>query len=354
MLRAFGAAFGALPEFDDALTLEQNQFLDQAITDLSEDNKIMPVRLSFFTEMVKDRTWSPVTLREVGGAEGVGIAFLEDIFGGRTANPQHRVHENAARAVLAALLPSDGGLIKGRMRSYKELMKISGYQSRPSEFDSLLRVLDNDLRLITPTESTSIAAEIDDENTSQTEPGRFYHLTHDYLVPALTDWLQQKQKESGRGRAILCMDERASVWNRQKANRQLPTFQEWSNILLKARRRDRVATEPRRQMLRAASRYYGTRIAIVAIASIVFLGGVMEWNGRNRASAYVNALSTARISDVPQLIEKLEPYQRWAEPLLNVTLDRSDPDSAARLRMPGPCHNKQEALQGVSRAAVDS
>ena len=48
-----------------------------------------------------------------------------------TANPEHRYHQKAARAVLKALLPESGTDIKGHMRSHAELLAASGYANRP-------------------------------------------------------------------------------------------------------------------------------------------------------------------------------------------------------------------------------
>jgi formylglycine-generating enzyme required for sulfatase activity len=42
--------------------------------------------------------------------------------------------------------------IKGGMRSHAELLAASGYQDRPTDFNDLLRILDGELRLITPTD----------------------------------------------------------------------------------------------------------------------------------------------------------------------------------------------------------
>ena len=38
------------------------------------------MRLALFAEMVKGKPWTPTTLKEVGGAEGVGVTFLEETF----------------------------------------------------------------------------------------------------------------------------------------------------------------------------------------------------------------------------------------------------------------------------------
>ena len=67
-------------------------------------------------QMMKGRPWTPGTLKEVGGTEGVGVTFLEATFSSPTANPKHRLHQKGARAVLKALLPEAGTDIKGHMR----------------------------------------------------------------------------------------------------------------------------------------------------------------------------------------------------------------------------------------------
>ena len=80
VLTAFGTAYGNLPERTDDLSRDQHAFLDQAITELAQDGKVVSVRLALFAEMMKGKPWTPATLREVGGTEGVGVTFLEETF----------------------------------------------------------------------------------------------------------------------------------------------------------------------------------------------------------------------------------------------------------------------------------
>ncbi len=152
VLMAFGRAYGALPERIGDLSSDQGSFLDQAISGLAQDGKIICVRLALFAEMVKGKPWTPATLKEVGGTEGIGLAFLEETFSASTAPPEHRFHQKAAQAVLKALLPETGTDIKGQMRSRQELLEASGYANRPRDFDDLIHILDPELRLITPTD----------------------------------------------------------------------------------------------------------------------------------------------------------------------------------------------------------
>jgi hypothetical protein len=152
VLAEFGRAFGRLPANLAELTAEQAGFLDRSVAGLARDGKVISVRLALFAEMVKRKPWVPATLKEVGGTEGIGVAFLEETIGAPSGNPAHRVHQKAARAVLQALLPDQGSDIKGNLRSRSELLEASGYTRRPTDFDELLRMLDTELRLVTPAE----------------------------------------------------------------------------------------------------------------------------------------------------------------------------------------------------------
>jgi hypothetical protein len=181
VLAEFGRAFGRLLPHPAELSPEQDRFLVQAIAGLTHDNKVIPVRLSLFAEMIRSKPWNPVTLRKVGGAEGIGILFLEEAFGSHAARPDYRIHEPAARAVLQALLPEQGANIKGAMRSHGELVQAAGYEHRPEDFQALLHILDTELRLITPTDPASPVS-----------APAYYQLTHDYLIPALREWLESK------------------------------------------------------------------------------------------------------------------------------------------------------------------
>jgi len=220
VLTACGQAYGTLPDRAGDLARDQNAFLDQAVSELAQDDKVISVRLALFAEMVKDKLWTPATLRAVGGTEGVGLTFLEQTFSSPQANPKHRLHQKGAQAILKALLPEPGTTLKGQMRPEPVLREASGYADRPPDFADLIHVLDNELRLITPTDPEGATTE--EEPTTPTDL-RYYQLTHDYLVHSLRDWLTRKQRETRRGRAQLRLAERSASWNARPENRQLPS-----------------------------------------------------------------------------------------------------------------------------------
>ncbi len=269
VLTAFGSAYECLPQRTSDIPRDQHAFLDQAITELAQDGKVIAVRLALFAEMFSGKTWTTATLRGVGGTEGVGVTFLDETFSSPQANPKHRVHGKAAQAVLKSLLPETGSNIKGQMRSEGELLAASEYADRPRDFADLIHILDPELRLITPTDPGGSG----DHQSTVSPGGRYYQLTHDYLVRSLRDWLTRKQRETRRGRAELLLAERSASWNAKPENRLLSSALEWANIRLLTKRRD--WSEPQRRMMKRAGRVHGLRaLGMVTMVSLITWGGI--------------------------------------------------------------------------------
>jgi serine/threonine protein kinase len=313
VLTAFGQAYGALPGPGKQPTKEQDAFLDHSVAGLAQDGKIISVRLALFAEMVKGKPWTPATLKEVGGTEGVGVTFLEETFTAPNAPPQHRLHQKAAQAVLKALLPDSGADIKGHMRSQQGLLAASGYAARPRDFEALLGILDGELRLITPTEPGG--GDSDGGSQQARTADRYYQLTHDYLVHSLRDWLTHKQKETRRGRAELLLADRAGVWNARLENRQLPSLPQWLSIRLLTRKKD--WTPPQRRLMHRADRYHALRSALIVLAVVLLALGGWWTHGALRARALVDTVLTAQTADVPAVVRDLGAYRRWADHLVD-------------------------------------
>jgi serine/threonine protein kinase/formylglycine-generating enzyme required for sulfatase activity len=345
VLTAFGRAFGALPEPPHELTREQRTFLEQAVLGLTQEGKIICVRLALFAEMMKGKPWTTVSLKAAGGPEGVGVAFLEETFSSALANPKHRLHQKAARSVLKALLPPPGTDLKGHMRSSAELLEASGYAGRSRDFEELIAILDSEIRLITPAdpegmEEGKITEEhekpLDSSTLLQPRAPRYYQLTHDYLVRPLRDWLTRKQKETKRGRAELLLADQSLAWNARPENRHLPSFAQWVRISALTRKKN--WTEPERTMMRRATRYHAARglalAALFLIATLVALGirsQVNEQSQADRAAGLVRHLLDANIAQVPDIIAEIEPYRVWADPLLRDANARAAENSLQKL-----------------------
>jgi eukaryotic-like serine/threonine-protein kinase len=332
VLMAFGRAYGALPENVGVLSTDQDSFLDQSISGLSQDGKIVSVRLALFAEMVKGKPWTPAALRDVGGTDGVGLTFLEETFSASTAPPEHRLHQKAARAVLKALLPESGTDIKGQMRSRKELLEASSYVNRPREFDDLLHILDLELRLITPTDPEGSSG----EGHVTTASGHYYQLTHDYLVHSLRDWLTRKQRETRRGRAELRLAERSALWNAKPENRHLPSPVEWANIRCLTMKKD--WTEPQRRMMKRARRVHKVRgvltfglLTAIVLAGIAVRRHFVENQRATVAAGLVQRILDAETPQVPDILRAMRDYRRWVDPPLRSELEKRTEDSRQRL-----------------------
>jgi hypothetical protein len=185
-------------------------------------------------------------LKEKGGAEGIGVAFLEETFCASKAPPLHRYHQKAASAVLKSLLPETSSNLKCSMRSYNELLKASGYRNG-LDFDRLINILDKEVRLITLTDpegnETNTDSVLQDGNGQ-----KYYQLTHDYLVHSIREWLTRKEKETRQGRAELLLTERTSLWVRKPEGKYLPNTLDWLTIRLFTNKKN--WTDAQKKMMR--------------------------------------------------------------------------------------------------------
>ena len=320
VLAEFGKAYGRLPENLGQLTAFQEAFLNQSVSGLAQDGKVICVRLALFADMMKGREWTPASLVEVGGTAGVGATFLEETFSSRTAPPQHRQHQEAARAVLRALLPATGTDIKGHMRTAGELREACRYANRPEDFNELMRILDSKIRLITPTDP--VGKQIDDDSVSHTQSGqKYFQLTHDYLVPSLREWLTRKQRETRKGRAELKLAERAAAWSFNQEGKQLPTLTEWFQI--------RCLTEPakwkahEKAVMQQATRQHVQRVALATAAAVLLAcGGWFAWRETSRQQeatrieGLVNRLIDAEPAQIPEIVKQLEVNPQVADEYL--------------------------------------
>jgi serine/threonine protein kinase/formylglycine-generating enzyme required for sulfatase activity len=331
VLAAFGKAYGKLDD-SRAKARDRDAFLDEAVQGLAQEGKVVCVRLALFAEMMKSREWTRAALGQVGGARGVGYTFLEENFGAASAPPAHLRYQQAARAVLGELLPEAGTDIKGHMRCEADLLEVSGYAERPEEFEKLIRILDAELRLITPTdpegmEADSLAAASRPEEGSS--PRRYYQLTHDYLVHSLSDWLTRKQRESRQGRASLLLQERASLWASKPEVRFLPSVGEWLSILLFTKRG--TWSDGQHAMMSRAGRRYGLIGGLIAAALALVIWGGFEAESYFWAQGKVGSLRTASTSQVPTIVDQLAGHRRWADPMLRSIIKGTSSESPERL-----------------------
>jgi formylglycine-generating enzyme required for sulfatase activity len=350
VLLFLGQAFDRLPANRSDLTAEQTSFLDEAAHELSQDGHVIPVRLSLFAELMKERPWTRESLIAVGGTEGVGVRFLEDSFTARTAVPGHRSVEKPARAVLFALLPEGGTDIKGHMRSGAELAAAAGLSDDPHRFSRLIEILDRDLHIITPTETARVDSEelnvegqkepeaaatssVHQPSTLNSQP--YFQLTHDYLVPPLRLWLTLERRKNWRGRAELCLEERTAQMSRWPESQYCPSAIEFLSITLGVPRRKQKPEQ--RALMREATRHYGLRwgltLALVAVTFTLVhqaISFARRSANMDRAASLADAVLSASAEGLPPAIAQLESVRDEAVPLLRERFLAATPNSDAQ------------------------
>jgi uncharacterized membrane protein affecting hemolysin expression len=259
----------------------------------------------------------------VGGTEGVGIAFLYQTFDSTGALAECRFHRDAARGVLQTLLPEPGSELKGHMRTRAELLQASGYSDRPSDFDDLLRILDEELRLIAPTtdldgnaledlkRTPSVASPVGTSVVGPAVGQDYFQLTHDFLVRPLREWLTRAQRETRRGRAELLLRERSLTWSSTPRNQLLPSFWEFLTILFLTDRKRWTETE--RKTIRQSTRIHVGRLAVAtALLLVLVLGAaqvrrtIRERQEETRAQGLLDSLMNADIQRLPEIMVDIE------------------------------------------------
>ncbi len=189
ILAAFGRAYGKLPEELVSLTEYKEKFLDGVISLLDASGQILPIRLVLLAEIVKRKAWDETSLIELTRKGDVARAFLEAAFSAKSSPPEFKLHEKAARSVLKSLMPLPGRNCVGRERTYGDLLTASGYASHTMRFGPLMRILTDELRLVSHTSNGPLGVGSDDLPDRE----HHYRLTTDYLIEPLRDWLARKK-----------------------------------------------------------------------------------------------------------------------------------------------------------------
>jgi formylglycine-generating enzyme required for sulfatase activity len=200
--------------------------------------------------------------------------------------------------------------------------------ARPRDFDALLRILDGELRLITPTDPEGV----DDGGRQAPGPtgGRYFVLTHDYLVPALRDWLTRKQKETRRGRAEILLQERSALWNARPEKRHLPSWYEW--VKIRAFTRKSMYSPSERKLMAAADKYHLLRTIARAIVYAVLVWLVYEVVSYTVAWTLVGMVRTRDSLPYEHLLGWLTLVEGQAKPMLReVAYDNKVPSVRRRL-----------------------
>jgi hypothetical protein len=344
VLENIGRALGVLPDQPSA---EQRAFLQEVVLALQADGPLLPVRLALLASMLKDRPWVPSTLRAMGGVKGLGVAFLEEKLIGPTAHPHLRAYPDVVRRLLEQLLPDGGAMIRGAPRTGAELENALAPVARPETVEKLLGILDEELRLVTVSASPRVGEQSSALSGSKSgsrphEPS--YQLTHDYLVPAVREWLARHEWSTRSGRARRRLKELSESWSGRRGNRNLPNPIDYIWIRSVTRRND--WNESQRQMMDRATVYHGVRTAVLIVVAAMLLASTqLFWSRhqqglaaeRDRVAALtaVDAAQKVVFAELPATLAEIRSRAALTEPLVELRLAESKPnDSPHDIRLP--------------------
>ena len=316
VLLAFGQAYGKLP-MDGQLAPDQSSFLDVAIKQLSEQDKIICVRLVLFAETVKSKVWTIEVLKQLGSVQQIGTLFLEQSLDARTVNPTHRLHAPAIRRILEKLLPETGTDIKAHFQSREQLAEAAGKSVDSAAFQAILDILDKQLRLITPTEP-NFGADPFSEPNQKPDSAHYYQLTHDFLVASIRNWLEKNDSKSFQGRTRNRFVVLSNYWSANRESRFLPTIFEF--IAFRVSVRSQTLRTHQKAFLVAST----TKTLKNAIAMAIILFGIISIArfsqitlARNATRSNIQAALDAQAQTLPGLINKLETNSIRATELLS-------------------------------------
>ncbi|WP_166822124.1 bifunctional serine/threonine-protein kinase/formylglycine-generating enzyme family protein [Thalassoroseus pseudoceratinae] len=296
-------------------TPEQEQFLNSAVDMIAgTDNRVVCIQLVILATMMSDRPWVTSELQRIGGLHGIGVQFLEDQFASRLAPETQRIHLHAAIGVLSCLLPATETGIRGNAQSIDKLRQAAGYDGQSGLFDELVTILGDHLRLITPVDfcaeqDTQLESDSSQDSKEIRRSQAWYELTHDYLVPAVRDWVAKRKQVTRRGRAELRLIHRTNLWITGQESRQFPTWLEWLQIRLSVPRTD--WTPQQKEMMTSASRYHYRRFALFGLFVFLSVFTTGAWLSHSRSVAAVEHLGSAEINEVPPLLEKVWKFDYW-------------------------------------------
>ena len=275
VLALFGVAFGRLPSEEKLRLPNRNQFLNEAVDYLAIDNQVICVQLALLAEMMKHRDWGDVSLLREDGGAGLGLHFLEQTFDLETSQRRHRRHTEGAQRVLRCLLPEPGVKIKGAKRSERELREASGYNDAVA-FRELMRMLDSELHLITPTDR----GHSDDLSHSGLVPPVVsetgYQLTHDFLIAAIRRWLELRQLGSKVGQAQVKLETFTDLYRARPTHHSLPSLLEY--LMIRYRLPPASWNEPQSRMMVATRALHLRQVGKWALMTVaVLVIGIFGW-----------------------------------------------------------------------------
>ena len=243
------------------------------------------------------------------------------------------------------------------MRPASALREAAGYADRPADFDELMDMLDNELRMVTPVDPSArradrvpepappparraglrrrAAIELLGRGPGPPRREAYYQLTHDYLVPPVRQWLTRKQRETRRGRAELRLAAITALWRRPPRVAPAPSMWEW--LMIVGLTSSGGWSDDERRMMRAATRHHLLRAAAAVLIAGALVWSVVAIRDRERARGLLTAAITADYQHLAgDQLPELEAHRDALRPALLTLESDEKAERAPPRRRPHP------------------
>lgn len=355
ILEAIGRSSGTLPANGDPLTNAQQEFIRQAVEELTTQGAIICVHLVMFAEMVRFQQWNPKGLRRSGGVVGACSLFFHELFHRSSSrSPEYRRIASVVPPILEAIVPPQDKTVTSVSVPLRVLSATLRDEGGEHLLEDAMRILVDDLRIVTviangeeDRDSTLVgegdsstgqplAAVIDDNDGI----GPSYRLAHDFLVRPINAWLDRERNRTWRGRTKSRLSIMSELWSRRPVKTQLPGFLDFLTLLAGSRFQHRSESESR--YLKAAARLHAGRISVAVVALIGFLLMIglayQQYEIANRArkrelAAKVDLLLNGPPNQVTNQIEDLRDFGTDALDAVNPWVNSLNPQSEVRSRL---------------------
>ena len=284
-------------------------FLDRAIALVGEAGQVIPVRLALLATMLGDEIWTNEVLERFAGRGPLSTQYLESTLGVGAPASRKRFLSHAV-GLLRHLTPASGK-IRGPAYSSQELQVASGLQEQPNEFDDLIDLLDRQLHLITPAQST-------ESNQFASGSERSFQLTHDFLVTEIRRWLEMTERETVRGRATADLRAAAARWqgDTRRANLAGPIESLRFGLL-----GNDGSSESNIEFIRQSARLHLLRFLTFSMVAIAVAVGGWYLLKRTVARGMVDRIADASAVQLSDVIDEAHDQAYWVNPMLRRVVD---------------------------------
>ncbi len=272
LLELAGRSYGSLPAHPESLDSSQTEFVSQAIDEMANRGRVLPIQLAMFVKMAKLQRWHPAALDHSGGVHGAYVGYFQDLFESNVAPPNYQRVCGSVVEVLRQLLPSEDQTAHSRLVSFSELEAALNAKNQQSQLHRVLNILIEDQRWVVRVSLPSSRSSVPSEYTAQCNDQ--FHLVHDFLVEPIARWVDQVQKSSWQGRAQARLQELSAVWGRKQQKRYLPTLLEFCAMQMAVPHSKRNPLQQR--FLKRAGHKYALR-SLLGLGILASVGGVLAF-----------------------------------------------------------------------------